>query len=149
MRTVADQFAETLAATADAYLTGSLAVCAGSCCSGNLHPINDLFDCHPSRLSVLAIAAHIPSAEIGSGHFQETHPQTLFTECSHYCELVSNAKQMPRSIEIAIREIGKPGKKLIHPQQAAKALSDLAVRYSRPFDSPLRLWCSRICNASE
>jgi hypothetical protein len=56
---------------------------------------------------------------------------------------------MPRSVEIAIRETSKPGKKLIHPQQAAKALSDLAVRYSRPLDSPLALWCSRICNASE
>jgi thiamine pyrophosphate-dependent acetolactate synthase large subunit-like protein len=108
MRTVAGQFAETLAASADAHLTGSLAVCAGSCCPDNPHLINGLFDCHRSRVPVLAIEAHFPSAEIGSGHFQETHPQTLFTECSHYCELVSNAKQMPRSVEVAIREtVGK------------------------------------------
>ena len=98
----------------NAHLTGSLAVCAGSCGPGNLHLINGLFDCHRSRVPVLAIAAHIPSAEIGSGYFQETHPETLFKECSHYCELVSNAKQMPRSVEIAIREaVGKRGVSVI------------------------------------
>jgi pyruvate dehydrogenase (quinone) len=102
------------AAGAEAHLTGSLAVCAGSCGPGNLHLINGLFDCHRSRVPVLAIAAHIPSAEIGSGYFQETHPETLFKECSHYCELVSNAKQMPRSVEIAIREaVGKRGVSVI------------------------------------
>src|SRR6267378_1778273 len=98
------------AAGADAHLTGTLAVCAGSCGPGNLHLINGLFDCQRSRVPVLAIAAHIPSAEIGSGYFQETHPETLFKECSHYCELVSSPKQMPRSLEIAIREaVGKRG----------------------------------------
>ncbi|HEY1940901.1 MAG TPA: ubiquinone-dependent pyruvate dehydrogenase [Roseiarcus sp.] len=98
------------AAGAEAHLTGSLAVCAGSCGPGNLHLINGLFDCHRSRVPVLAIAAHIPSAEIGSGYFQETHPETLFRECSHYCELVSGPQQMPRTLEIAIREaVGKRG----------------------------------------
>jgi pyruvate dehydrogenase (quinone) len=98
------------AAGAEAHLTGRLAVCAGSCGPGNLHLINGLFDCHRSRVPVLAIAAHIPSAEIGSGYFQETHPQALFQECSHYCELVSGANQMPRALEVAIREaVGKGG----------------------------------------
>jgi pyruvate dehydrogenase (quinone) len=152
MKTVADQFAETLAAAgvkrvygivgdslngitdsirrrgdiewihvrheevaafaagAEAHLTGSLAVCAGSCGPGNLHLINGLFDCHRSRVPVLGIAAHIPSAEIGADYFQETHPQTLFKECSHFCELVSGANQMPRTLEVAIREaVGKRG----------------------------------------
>jgi len=98
------------AAGADAHLTGTLAVCAGSCGPGNLHLINGLFDCHRSRVPVLAIAGHIPSAEIGSGYFQETHPENLFKECSHYCELVSSARQMPRVLEIGIREaVGKRG----------------------------------------
>src|SRR6476619_2586330 len=92
------------AAGADAQVTGQLAVCAGSCGPGNLHLINGLFDCHRSRVPVVAIAAHLPSAEIGSGYFQETHPEHLFRECSHYCELISNARQMPRTLEIAIRE---------------------------------------------
>jgi pyruvate dehydrogenase (quinone) len=98
------------AAGAEAHLTGELAVCAGSCGPGNLHLINGLFDCHRSRVPVLAIAAQIPSAEIGSGYFQETHPQDLFRECSHYCELISGANQMPRVLEMAIREaVGRRG----------------------------------------
>jgi pyruvate dehydrogenase (quinone) len=92
------------AAGADAQLTGQLAVCAGSCGPGNLHLINGLFDCHRNRVPVLAIAAHIPSTEIGSGYFQETHPQTLFKECSHYVELISDADHVPRIVETAIRE---------------------------------------------
>src|ERR1700758_410835 len=98
------------AAGAEAHLTGELAVCAGSCGPGNLHLINGLFDCHRSRVPVLAIAAQIPSAEIGAGYFQETHPQDLFRECSHYCELISGANQMPRVLEVAIREaVGRCG----------------------------------------
>jgi pyruvate dehydrogenase (quinone) len=91
------------AAGAEAHLTGRLAVCAGSCGPGNLHLINGLYDCHRSRVPVLAIAAQIPSNEIGSGYFQETHPEHLFAQCSHYCELVSHADQMPRVLEIAMQ----------------------------------------------
>jgi pyruvate dehydrogenase (quinone) len=91
------------AAGAEAHLTGRLAVCAGSCGPGNVHLINGLYDCHRSRVPVLAIAAQIPSNEIGSGYFQETHPEYLFAQCSHYCELVSQPEQMPRVLEIAIQ----------------------------------------------
>src|SRR6202166_2108629 len=98
------------AAGAEAHLTGELAVCAGSCGPGNLHLINGLFDCHRSRVPVLGIAAQIPSAEMGAGYFQETHPESLFKECSHYCELISGAHQMPRTLEIAIRQaVGNRG----------------------------------------
>src|SRR6202049_1391243 len=152
MKTVADQFAETLAAVgvkriygivgdslngltdslrrqgkiewvhvrneevaafaagAEAHLTGELAVCAGSCGPGNLHLINGLFDCHRSHVPVLAIAAQIPSSEIGLGYFQETHPQELFRECSHFVELVSNPAQMPELLHRAMRSaIGRRG----------------------------------------
>src|SRR5882757_6632357 len=91
------------AAGAEAHLTGELAVCAGSCGPGNLHLINGLFDCYRSRVPVLAIAAHIPSDEIGSHYFQATHPENLFAECSHYVELVSNIEHLPRILEKAIR----------------------------------------------
>src|SRR5271165_1287089 len=91
------------AAAGEAQITGGLAVCAGSCGPGNLHLINGLFDAHRSRVPVLAIAAQIPSPEIGSHYFQETHPDRLFQECSSYCELVSSPEQMPRVLEIAIR----------------------------------------------
>jgi len=91
------------AAGAEAAATGRLAVCAGSCGPGNLHLINGLYDCHRNHVPVLAIAAHIPSTEIGLGYFQETHPQELFKECSHYVELVTNASQFPRVLARALR----------------------------------------------
>ena len=96
--------AAAFAASAEAGLTGELAVCAGSCGPGNLHLINGLYDAQRSRVPVLAIAAHIPSEEIGSGYFQETHPQELFRECSVYVEHVAHAEQMPRLLWIAMRE---------------------------------------------
>jgi pyruvate dehydrogenase (quinone) len=95
--------AAAFAAAADAAVTGELAVCAGSCGPGNLHLINGLFDANRSRVPVLAIAAQIPREEIGTGYFQETHPQQLFNECSVYCELVSIPDQVPRVLEIAMR----------------------------------------------
>src|SRR4051812_38814854 len=102
------------AAGAEAQLTGRLAVCAGSCGPGNLHLINGLFDAHRSMAPVLAIAAHIPSSEIGTGYFQETHPEQLFRECSHYCELVSHARQAPRVLHSAVQHaVSKRGVSVI------------------------------------
>jgi pyruvate dehydrogenase (quinone) len=102
--------AAAFAASAEAQLTGRLAVCAGSCGPGNLHLINGLFDAHRTRVPVLAIAAQIPSIEIGSGYFQETHPEHLFKECSHFCEIVTSAEQMPRMLESAIKAaVGQRG----------------------------------------
>jgi len=95
--------AAAFAAGADAEMTGELAVVAGSCGPGNLHFINGLFDANRTRVPVLAIASHIPSAEIGSSYFQETHPQELFRECSVYVELVSDPAQLPWVLEIAMR----------------------------------------------
>ncbi len=91
------------AAGAEAQVTGKLAVCAGSCGPGNLHLINGLFDCQRSGAPVLAIAAHIPSTEIGIDYFQATHPESLFKECSHYVELVSNPELLPQILARAIR----------------------------------------------
>lgn len=101
------------AAGAEAQLTGELTVCAGSCGPGNTHLINGLYDCHRSKVPVLAIAAHIPSPEIGGDYFQETHPNILFKECSCFCEVVSTPEQIPRLLNIAI--------------QTALAKSDVAV----------------------
>jgi pyruvate dehydrogenase (quinone) len=98
------------AAAAEAHLTGKLAVCAGSCGPGNLHLINGLFDAQRSNVPVLAIAAHIPSSEIGIDFFQSTHPESLFKECSHYVELVSNPDQLPqillRAMRVAVAQRG-------------------------------------------
>lgn len=137
--------AAAFAASAEAHLTGTLAVCAGSCGPGNLHLINGLFDCHRSRVPVLAIAAHIPSAEVGSGYFQETHPENIFKECSHYCELVSTARQMPRVLEMAIRAaVGQrgvsvvviPGDVALQPALSAAPPRPVSLRPSRPIVVP-------------
>ena len=120
------------AAGAEAHLSGKLAVCAGSCGPGNLHLINGLFDCHRSGVPVLAIAAQIPSAEIGRGYFQETHPDQLFRECSHFCELVSQPEQLPGVLESAIRAaVGKRGVAVI-VIPGDIALSDYTAKISKP-----------------
>ncbi|SHK58708.1 ubiquinone-dependent pyruvate dehydrogenase [Hymenobacter psychrotolerans] len=100
---VRNEEAGAFAAGAEAHLTGALAVCAGSCGPGNTHLLNGLYDCHRSRVPVLAIAAQIPSIEIGTQYFQETHPETTFKECSAYCELISLPDQAVRTTEIAIQ----------------------------------------------
>ncbi|CAM2797845.1 pyruvate dehydrogenase [Streptomyces albus] len=102
--------AAAFAAGAEAQLTGKLAACAGSCGPGNLHLINGLFDAHRSMAPVLALASHIPSSEIGTSFFQETHPERLFVECSHYSELISSEQQMPRVLQTAIQHaVGQQG----------------------------------------
>src|SRR6202035_1529847 len=98
--TVRHEEVDAFAAGAEAHLTGSLAVCAGSCGPGNMGLINGLYDCHRSRVPVLAIAAQIPSRERGSNYFQETRPDILFKDCSHYCEPIDHASQMPRVLEL-------------------------------------------------
>ena len=129
------------AASGEAQLTGDLAVCAGSCGPGNLHLINGLFDAHRSRTPVLAIAAQIPSGEIGGGYFQETHPQSLFKECSHYCELVSDASQLPFVLENAIRAavglrgvavVVLPGDVALRPASSRSVSSKQALLSSAP-----------------
>src|SRR5437899_290324 len=124
------------AAGADAHVTAELAVCAGSCGPGNLHLINGLFDCHRSGVPVLAIAAQIPSSEIGSVYFQETHPESLFKDCSHSCQLVSTPAQMPRALETAMTHaIGQRGVAVIViPGDVALESSEhlSAITYQKP-----------------
>ncbi|MEU1804122.1 pyruvate dehydrogenase [Streptomyces sp. NPDC019937] len=107
---VRNEEAAAFAAAAEAQLTGRLAVCAGSCGPGNTHLVQGLYDAHRSGAPVLAIASHIPSRQIGTGFFQETHPERLFTECSDYCEMIGTPQQMPRVLRIAMqRALGHGG----------------------------------------
>jgi pyruvate dehydrogenase (quinone) len=136
------------AAGAEAQLTGELAVCAGSCGPGNLHLLNGLFDAHRSMAPVLAIAAHIPSAEIGTGYFQETHPDQTFRECSHYCELISQPRQAPRILQTAMQHaVSKRGVSVIAlpgdiaalevPSHAARPAVMTGTPIVRPADADL------------
>jgi pyruvate dehydrogenase (quinone) len=151
--------AAAFAATAEATLTGELAVCAASCGPGTTHLVNGLFDASRSRVPVLVIAAQIPRDEIGSGYFQETHPQELFRECSVYCELVSTAGQLPRVLRIAMRTaisrrgvavLVIPGDVLLTTQRAKEQLSSVrpTVTVSRPADDELEA-AAALLNASE
>jgi pyruvate dehydrogenase (quinone) len=131
--------AAAFAAAADAELTGTLAACAGSCGPGNLHLINGLYDANRSRVPVLAIASHIPSAQIGTQYFQETHPDRLFTECSVYSEMISSPKQAPRVIRSAIHHAyGAPGVAVltlpgdVADLEAADPLPDVLTRTRPP-----------------
>ncbi|MFJ4096535.1 pyruvate dehydrogenase [Kitasatospora sp. NPDC089913] len=100
---VRNEEAGAFAAAAEAELTGRLAVCAGSCGPGNTHLVQGLYDAQRSGVPVLALASHIPSGQIGTGFFQETHPERVFTDCSGWCEMLSTAAQMPRLLRIAIQ----------------------------------------------
>lgn len=127
------------AAGAEAQLSGQLAACAGSCGPGHVHLINGLFDAHRSMAPVLAIAAHIPSGEIGTSYFQETHPDRLFAECSHFSELISNPGQMPRTLQIAMQNaIGKQGVAVlaVSGDVAARPMPDGALSHP-PIKEPL------------
>jgi pyruvate dehydrogenase (quinone) len=135
--------AAAFAAGAEAHLTGNLAVCAGSCGPGNTHLINGLYDCHRNRVPVLAIAAQIPTREIGSEYFQETKPDHIFRDCSHYCEVISHPSQMPRVLEIAIRTaLAKRGVSVIvisgdtALQEATLARIQLTLDSMQPVSSP-------------
>lgn len=90
---VRNEEAAAFAAGAESLATGQLAVCAASCGPGNTHLVQGLYDAHRNGAKVLAIASHIPSRQIGSHFFQETHPEMLFAECSGYCEMVNSAEQ--------------------------------------------------------
>jgi len=100
---VRNEEAGAFAAAAEAQLTGRLAVCAGSCGPGNTHLVQGLYDAHRTGAPVLALASHIPSGQIGTGFFQETHPERLFVDCSGYCEQISGPDQMPRVLRIAMQ----------------------------------------------
>jgi pyruvate dehydrogenase (quinone) len=135
--------AAAFAAGAEAHLTGGLAVCAGSCGPGNTHLINGLYDCHRNRVPVLAIAAQIPSNELGSDYFQETKPDHIFKDCSHYCEYISHPSQMPRVLEIAIRTaVAKRGVSVIvisgdtALQEATLRRISLTLDSMQPISSP-------------
>ncbi|MFE7510067.1 pyruvate dehydrogenase [Streptomyces sp. NPDC057540] len=131
------------AAGAEAQITGGLAACAGSCGPGNLHLINGLYDAHRSMAPVLALASHIPSSEIGLSYFQETHPDQLFRECSHYSELISNPKQMPRLLHTAIQHaVGRGGVSVVSlpgdiaSQPAPEKSAETALVTTRPTVRP-------------
>ena len=155
---VRNEEAAAFAAAAQAQLTGRLAVCAGSCGPGNTHLIQGLYDAHRSGAPVLALASHITSEQIGTGFFQETHPERLFLECSHFCELVSQPAQMPRLARIAIQAalgrggvavLALPGDVLHRPAAHPTGQGTLMLRRGAvvPPDEQVQVLAERLNNA--
>jgi pyruvate dehydrogenase (quinone) len=140
---VHNEEAAAFAASAEAQLTGRLAVCAGSCGPGNTHLIQGLYDAHRSAAPVLALASHIPSSEIGTGYFQETHPDRVFVDCSHFCELINGAEQLPRVLRIAMQTaVGLGGVAVlaipgdITARPAVNPSTPFRLTYVRPVETP-------------
>ncbi|GIF00872.1 pyruvate dehydrogenase [Paractinoplanes rishiriensis] len=140
---VHNEEAAAFAASAEAQVTGRLAVCAGSCGPGNTHLIQGLYDAHRSGAPVLALASHIPSSEIGTGYFQETHPERVFIDCSHFCEMVNGAGQMPRVLRIAMQTaVGRGGVAVlalpgdISARPASNPSTPFALTYAKPIETP-------------
>jgi pyruvate dehydrogenase (quinone) len=140
---VHNEEAAAFAAAAEAQVTGRLAVCAGSCGPGNTHLIQGLYDAQRSAAPVLALASHIPSGQIGTGYFQETHPDRVFADCSVFCELVNGAEQLPRLLRVAMQTaVGHGGVAVlalpgdIGARPASTGSTPSALTYARPVEVP-------------
>ena len=140
---VHNEEAAAFAASAEAQLTGKLAVCAGSCGPGNTHLIQGVMDAHRSGAPVIALATQIPSRQVGTGYFQETKPEALFGQSSHFCETVAHPDQVVRLTRSAIQNaVGKQGAAvLVLPGDILADHSDGKVKQaatirSRPLPTP-------------
>ena len=91
------------AASAQAKLSGKLAVCAGTVGPGALHLINGLYDAKRDRAPVLAITGHVPLSEQGTDFFQETNLKAIFEDICVYNQYVNSASQMPRVAQQAVQ----------------------------------------------
>ena len=91
------------AAGADSLLGGQIQACAGSCGPGNLHLIQGLYNSHRNGAPVFAIAGQVPTRFLGTEYFQETHPERIFRDCSHYCEAAYTAVQAATMSRMAIQ----------------------------------------------
>ena len=99
---VRNEEAGAFAAGADAQISGRPTAVLGSSGPGSVHLLNGLYDCQRNAAPVFAIATHIPSTEVGSGYFQETNPEQIFSGCTNYCATIMTAGQMPRISELAL-----------------------------------------------
>ena len=87
------------AASAQAKLTGELAVCVGTSGPGAIHLLNGLYDAKLDHAPVLAITGQVDTALMGTSYHQEVNLQALFQDVAAFNQTVVNPDQMP---EIAI-----------------------------------------------
>ncbi len=89
------------AAGGEAYITGNLTACAGSCGPGSLHFINGLYESHRNRAPVILIASQVATAEMGIEFPQNVDFMPIFKNCSVYCETLINPSQARRMTTLA------------------------------------------------
>lgn len=89
------------AAGAEAYMTGGLTACAGSCGPGSLHFINGLFEAHRNRAPVVLIASQVNSFELGVDFPQEVDFKPIYKSCSVFCEELNSAREARRMTTLA------------------------------------------------
>ncbi|MGH3413064.1 MAG: thiamine pyrophosphate-dependent enzyme [Marmoricola sp.] len=90
------------AASAQAQLTGRLAVCMGTVGPGAIHLLNGLYDAKKSRAPVLAIVGQVPREDRGTDFFQEVNNDVLFADVSVFNQTLTDTGQLPGLLEQAV-----------------------------------------------
>jgi pyruvate dehydrogenase (quinone) len=99
-----------LAAGGEAYFTGELAVCAGTCGPGSLHFVNGLFESHRNGAPIVLIASDVARAEVGLGFPQEVDQRKVYEQHSVFCEYISHPDQARRiTVQAAQAALTKGG----------------------------------------
>jgi pyruvate oxidase len=83
------------AASAQAKLTGELAVCVGTAGPGAIHLLNGLYDAKKDHAPVLAITGQVETSLIGTAYQQEVDLVSLFNDVTVFNQAVVNSEQMP------------------------------------------------------
>lgn len=90
-----------LAAGAEAFTTGELAVCAGTCGPGSLHFVNGIFESHRNGSPVVLVATDVARAEVGLGFPQSVDQRKVYEQASVFCEYVNHPDQARRMTALA------------------------------------------------
>ncbi|MFP8967563.1 thiamine pyrophosphate-dependent enzyme [Pokkaliibacter sp. CJK22405] len=99
-----------MAAGGEAYMTGELAVCAGTCGPGSLHFINGIFESHRNGAPVLLIASTVDRTQEGLNFPQEVDQAKLYEQCSVFCARISHPDQAKRiTVQAAQAALNKKG----------------------------------------
>lgn len=90
-----------LAAGGEAYMTGELALCAGTCGPGSLHFVNGIFESHRNGAPVVLIASDVARTEVGLHFPQEVDQRKIYEQTSVFCEYISHPDQARRIAALA------------------------------------------------
>ncbi|WP_102336106.1 pyruvate oxidase [Salimicrobium jeotgali] len=92
-----------LAASAEAKLTGNLGVCLSITGPGAIHLLNGLYDARGDHAPVLAIVGQVTSTSVGTDAFQEINLERMFEDVAVFNKRAESAEQIPDLLNRAIR----------------------------------------------